>query len=65
MYDCWLVFVMETKYFALGYLLHGAESFLRSQNVLSYTRNSPHFMQLEGSSPYLQEFATCSYPEPD
>jgi hypothetical protein len=31
------------------YLLHGAESFLRSLNVLSYSRNSPHFMKPEGS----------------
>jgi hypothetical protein len=29
----------------LTYSLHGAESFLRSQNVLSYSRNSPHFME--------------------
>jgi hypothetical protein len=45
--------------------LHGAESFLRSLNVLSYSRNSPHFMEPEGSSPYTQEPATCPYPEPD
>jgi hypothetical protein len=25
----------------------------------------PHFMKPEGSSPYLQEPATCPYPEPD
>jgi hypothetical protein len=36
-------------YLQLTYSLHGAESFLRSQNVLSYSRNSPHFMEPEGS----------------
>jgi hypothetical protein len=33
----------------LTYLLHRAESFLRSLNVLSYSRNSPNFMEPEGS----------------
>ena len=46
-------------------LLHGAESFLRSENVLSYSRNSQHFMETEGSSPHSQKHATCPYPEPD
>ena len=30
----------------------------------SYSRNSPHFMEPEGSSPYSQLPATCPYPEP-
>jgi len=45
--------------------LHGAESFLRSPQVLSQSRNSRHFMEPEGSLPYSQELATCPYPEPD
>jgi len=31
------------------YLLHGAESFLRSKSVLNRSRNSPHFMKPQGS----------------
>jgi len=49
----------------LTYLLHGAESLLRSQLVLSYSRNSPHFMEPEGSLPHSHVPATCPYPEPD
>jgi hypothetical protein len=45
--------------------LHGTESFLRSQQVLSYSRNSSHFMEPEGSSPHSQQPSTCPYPEPD
>ena len=33
--------------------------------ILSYSRNSPHFMEPEGSSPYSQELTTCPCPEPD
>ena len=39
------------------YLLHGAGSFLRSWWLLSWSRNSPHFMKHEGSLPRLQELA--------
>ena len=49
----------------LNNLRHGTESFLRSQQVLSYSRNSPHFMESEGSLPHAQECATCPYPETD
>jgi hypothetical protein len=44
---------------------HGAESFLRSWEFLSYSRNSPHFMKTKGLSPHWQEPATCPYPEQD
>jgi hypothetical protein len=37
----------------------------QSPQVPSYSRNSPHFMETEGSSPQLQDPATCPYPEPD
>ena len=39
--------------------LHGAESFLRSTQVLSCSRHSPHFMERDSSLPHSQEPATC------
>ena len=50
--------------YLLTYLIHVAESFLRSQPVYSYSGNSPHFMEPEGSLPHSQVPATCHYPEP-
>jgi hypothetical protein len=47
------------------YLLHGAETFFSSYELLSYSRNSPNFMETEGSLPHSQEPATCPYPKPD
>jgi len=41
----------------LTYLLHGAESFLRSQLVCSLSRNSPHFTEPERSS--IRNLRTC------
>ena len=46
-------------------LLHGAENFLRSYQVLRCSRNSPHFMEFDGSLWNSQDPATCSYPEQD
>ena len=46
-------------------ILHAAHSFLRSQPILSQSRNSPHFMETECSLPHLQVPATCPRPEPD
>ena len=54
-----------TFIYLLAYLLHGAESFLRSKLVLIRSRNSPHFMKSQGSLPPLQVTTTCPYPEPD
>ena len=50
--------------YLLTCLLHGIESFLWSQPVFSLSKNSPHFMEPEGSLPYSQVPATCPYPEP-
>ena len=44
--------------------LHGAESFLRSQPVFSQSRNSPHFVEPEGSLPHSQLPTACPHPEP-
>jgi hypothetical protein len=41
--------------------LHGAGGY----HILSYSRNSPYFMETENSSPHLQEPTTCYYPKPD
>jgi len=38
------------------------ESFLRNYHVLSQSRNSPHFMEPESSSPRPQVPTTCPYP---
>ena len=49
----------------LTYLLHGAESFLRSQPVnFAASQEFPPFMEPESPSPYPQVPATCPYPKP-
>jgi len=50
--------------YLLTYLLHGAESFLSSYLVCSYSRNSPHFTEPQGSLPHSQASATCLYSGP-
>jgi hypothetical protein len=42
-----------------------AQSFLKSQWLLSHSRNHQHFMESKGSLPFLQDPAIGSYPEPD
>jgi len=36
---------------------------MRSYQIFSYSKNSPH-MDSQGSSPHSLEPATCPYPEP-
>jgi len=50
--------------YLLTYLLHGAESFLRTWLVLQLVKKFPAFLEPESSSPYSQVPATCPYPEP-
>jgi hypothetical protein len=44
---------------------HGAEPFLRSCQLCSYSRSSQHFMEPGGSLTCSQEPSTGPYPEPD
>jgi hypothetical protein len=45
--------------------LHGAEPFLRSRQLRSYSRISQHFMEPEGSLSCSQEPSTGTYSKPD
>jgi hypothetical protein len=46
-------------------LTHGAEPFLRSCQLCSYSRTSQHFMEPGGSTPRSHKPSTGPYPEPD
>jgi hypothetical protein len=61
------------RYLVVGYWSAGNYLFTYSVELspsweanwfYSYSRNSPHFMEPEGSSPYPQLPATCPCPEP-
>jgi hypothetical protein len=44
---------------------HGAEPFLRSRQLCSYSRTSQHFIEPESSLLWSQEPPTSPYPESD
>jgi hypothetical protein len=46
-------------------LTHGAEPFLRSRQLCSYSRTSHHCMKPESSLPCSQEPSAGPYPEPE
>jgi len=48
--------------YGITFLLHGAESILRSKPAFSQSRNSPHFMEPECSLPQSQMPVTCLCP---
>ena len=56
--------ILSMVIYLLTYLLHGAESLLKSSLVLQLVKKFPAFLEPEGSSPYPQAPATCPSPEP-
>jgi hypothetical protein len=46
-------------------LTHGAEPFLRSYQLCSYSRTSQHFMESDGPLACSQELSAGPYPKPD
>ena len=64
-YPCWVHTIEFKSIKTTTNQLHGTESFLRSLQVLSYSRNSPYFTKPKGSSPHSQQPITCSCPQPD
>jgi hypothetical protein len=59
------VWVCVYKIRAHHSLTHGAEPFLRSCQLYSYSRTSQRFMEPEGSLPRSQEPSIGPYSEPD
>jgi hypothetical protein len=55
----------KVRIFQVHSLILGAEPFLRSRQLCSYSRTSQHFMEPEVSLSRSQEPSTGPYPEPD
>jgi hypothetical protein len=55
---------MTINYNPFHSLTHGAEPFLKSRQMCSYSRTSQHFMEPEGSLLCSQDPSTGPYPEP-
>jgi hypothetical protein len=54
----------ELTYKLFPLLTGGAEPFLRSRQLCSYSRTSQHFMEPEGTLLSSHEPSTVQYPEP-
>ena len=55
----------KTVYYLLTYILTPwSRVLLEKLTSFQHSRNSPHFMEPEGSLPHSQVPATCPYPEP-
>jgi hypothetical protein len=59
-----ITYLLNLLTYLLTYLLHGAGFLLEKLTGLQLVRNSPRFMEPEGSSPHSQARATYPYPEP-
>jgi hypothetical protein len=49
--------------YLLTYSMEQSLSWEANWSAVSFSRNSPHSMEPEGSSPHSQAHATCPYPE--
>jgi hypothetical protein len=58
------IFFDWDTYLEIFTLTHGAEPFLRSCQLFSYSRTSQHFTEPEGSLLRSQELSTGPYPKP-
>jgi hypothetical protein len=63
--DYIIIIILSSSCSSSELLTYGAEPFLRSCKLCSYSRTSQHFMEPEGSLLCSQEPSTGPYPETD